>query len=136
MFDTEEALRVGLQDPQTRASIIELLTTGGLLHNCIIDKNYRISDRLVSPIRLTPLGHEIWRGCLDKNRRLKPNEAKLAVFLRFGCPDGLLVDLGSDIDTFRRIISEDVRARKIQYPYILVVTSTTPQQSCIRRRLP
>jgi hypothetical protein len=98
--------------------LTEILGIIVLLGRCIIDANYRLSDDWTEPIKLTRLGDEIVRRCSSKHSRMKPNEARMAVFLEFGCASGLLVDLSTNIDRLRAKISSEVVGRHIHFPYI------------------
>lgn len=94
--------------------MISLVT---LLENCIIGKQYKVSDNFVRHIALSELGQDAYREILSK-RRVKPNELKLAIFLEIGCPEGLLLDLDTDVTGLRKALSAEIKARRILFPYI------------------
>ena len=70
-------------------------------------------------MKLTSLGNKIVDDFLAEHKRVKPNDAKMAVFLQFGVADGLLVDTSTDIDALRQQISVELRSSHIRFPYIL-----------------
>lgn len=105
-------------DPEKRVKLTELLAIRSLLDNCVIDRNYRISDNWIRPLRFSPLGEQVIDACLRHYNRLKPNDAKMAVYLTIGCTDGLLIDISTDIEALREQISIEVRQRRLKYPYI------------------
>lgn len=115
--DTSE-LRRSLEDPQLRATLTDILGITHLLSRCVIDKNYRISDQWTRPIQFTALGAQILDELTQRYKRIKPNDAKMAVFLQFECPDGLLVDLSTDLDALRQQLSREILTERIRYPYI------------------
>src|SRR5260370_25459181 len=56
---------------------------------------------------------------MTKNRkRLRPNDAKMAVFLQYGCAVGFLFDPATDLDRLRRQISSELLHGRILFPYI------------------
>lgn len=118
MPDSITDLQDIVSDPGNRTRLTELLSITALLNYCIIDRNYRLSDTWIRPLRFTPLGERTFDACMTKYRRLKPNDVRMAVFLTFGCTEGLLVDTSSDIDALRQQISIEVRQRRIRFPYI------------------
>ena len=89
-----------------------------LLNYCIIDRNYRLSDNWIRPLRFTPLGERTFDSCMTHYRRLKPNDIRMAIFLTLGCTEGLLADMSTDIDALRQQISIEVRQGRIRFPYI------------------
>lgn len=111
-------LRGLLKDADVRETFSECIAIGSLLSGCVIGKHYRVSDAFVAPIKLSPLGENVVKEVLNENKRAKPNEIKLAVFLHVGCSDGLLVSSGTDIVALRHVISAEMRAGKILFPYI------------------
>lgn len=118
MPDQIEELRSIISDPQNREQLTELLAIQNLLIRCVLDRNYRLSDDWIRPLRFTSLGWQTIRACQEKYPRMKPNDAKMAAFLTMGCTEGLLVDISTDIDSIRRQLSREVLHRRIRYPYI------------------
>lgn len=118
MPDNIAELRASVEDPAQRTQLAEILGITTLLSRCIIDANYKLADSWIDPIKLTPLGDEIVRQCSSKYRRMRPNEARMGVFLEFGCASGLLVDLSTSIERLRAKISSEVTQRRIHFPYI------------------
>lgn len=111
-------LREMIRDPEKRIKLTEFLSLKSLLSYCIIDNNYRLSDDWVRPLHSTPLGERTIDGCMKRYKRVKPNDAKMATFLTFGCTEGLLVDISTDVESIRQQISKEVRQRRIKFPYI------------------
>lgn len=118
MLDSIDDLREVISVPESRIKLTELLAIKTLLSRCVIDHNYRLSDDWISPLRFTPLGEKTINECMQHYRRLKPNDAKMAVFLRLGCIEGMFVDISTDIESFRQQISREVRQGRIRFPYI------------------
>lgn len=118
MPDSVDTLRQSLRDSETRSAISEILGIITLLGYCIIDKNYRVSDDWAASIKLSPFGDRILREFMERQKRVKPNDAKMAVFLEFGCTDGLLVDPSIDIERLRYQLSREVLKGNIYFPYI------------------
>lgn len=58
MSDSVNELQAIVADPENRAKLIEVFSIQALLENCIIDRNYRLSDNLIRPLRFTPLGKQ------------------------------------------------------------------------------
>ena len=71
-----------------------------------------------NPLCFSDLGKEISREILTSNRRVKPNEVKLAVFFHVGCPDGLLIEPNTEVAALRHGISTEMRSQRILFPYI------------------
>jgi hypothetical protein len=113
-----ESLRDKLVDPDVRRRLCEVLSIGSLLENCIIDKTYRVTDDFVAPIRLTALGDSIFEELRAGRARLKPNDIRLSLFLKFGCSEGLLIHESTDVGALRREITKDIKSGKILFPYI------------------
>lgn len=118
MSDNVDELRELLADQASRVKFVDLVSFGILLSNCIIDRNYRLSDKWVEPMRFTALGEQTIDACINHYSRLKPNDAKMAVFLAVGCTDGVFVDISTDIDRLRLQLSSEVCQGRIKYPYI------------------
>ena len=118
MAESVEAFRLALQNPDQRAQYTECLAISVLLDLCILGADYKLSDAWVSPLRLTELGESVREGVAAANRRLKPNDIRLAVWLAFGSPDGLLASPESDLGALRRIITADVLQQRLLYPYV------------------
>jgi hypothetical protein len=118
MSDDLESLRESLNVPETRNQMVEILSIGALLSSCIIDSSYRLSDEWISPFAFTELGQKIIVELLKSHKRLKPNDAKMAVFLQYGCADGLLIDPSTDLHRLRRQMSSELLSGRIMYPYI------------------
>ena len=118
MSDSVNELQEIVCDPEKRIKLTELMAIRSLLDNCIIDHNYRLSDNWIQPLRFTALGQQTIDACLGFYNRLKPNDAKMAVYLTSGCTEGLLIDISTDIEALRQQISIEVRQRRIKYPYI------------------
>src|SRR6266516_4295559 len=108
--------RLSIQDDNLRSDITEIISITSLLSNCIVDKNFRLSDEWIRPLKFSDLGEEVIQKAMEVNRRLKPNDAKMAVFLRFGCASGLLVDFSTDIDGLRSQMSSEILNQHIRYP--------------------
>lgn len=115
---TERELRLALADEDIRSRYNETLEIARLLSNCIIDRNYTVSDALARPIRLTAFGERVSAEILDQRKRTKPNELRMAMFLAFGCANGILVDPFTDLDAMRKAISTELSRGRICYPYI------------------
>jgi hypothetical protein len=107
-----------VEDPGMRGALVDLYEFTVLLENCILDKNYRLSDDWTRPIRLSQLGEEIISEVRQKHSRFKPNDLTMAVFLSFDCTEGLLVDLSTDIEALRLQLSREILASRIRFPYI------------------
>ena len=107
-----------IEDSRSRGDLVDLYEFTILLERCILDKNYRLSDDWTRPIRLTQLGEQIVSEVRQKHGRLKPNDLTMAVFLSFDCPEGILVDLSTDLDALRLQLSRDILANRIRFPYI------------------
>ena len=118
MSNSINDLRKAIKDPEQRIILTEIPALSLLLTDCIIEKNYRLSDDWIRPIRFTALGQKIIDGCSNQYKRLKPNDLKMAVFLTIGCADGLMVDLTTDIDGLRQQMSREIINGHIRYPYI------------------
>lgn len=118
LVSNKSELQRTLENPQSQAALIESLAIARLLDFCIIEKNYRISDQWTQPIQFTNLGQQIIDELRQRYQRVKPNEAKMAVFLSFACPEGLLVDLSTDVDALRQQLSREILSRRIRFPYI------------------
>lgn len=109
-----------LHDPEISARLIELGGIRELLNGCIVQTQYRIPDSWVDAIVLTPLGERIRESLRNRNRRMRANEAKFAVFLTLGSAEGFFVDAEkTDLFGMRRILGEEILARRIHYPWIL-----------------
>ena len=63
--------------------------------------NFKVPDDWAAAIDLTELGESVVANTLASNRKVKPNEAKLAAFLRVGTPEGLLVSLATDLEALQ-----------------------------------
>ena len=118
MADSFAEFRHIVQDPEMRFRVTEIISITALLDQCIIDKNFRLSDQWTEPIKLSALGDEVVAKSMAQHRRLKPNDVRLAVFMYFGCAAGLLVDLSTDIEGLRAQISSEVVKRRVKFPYI------------------
>jgi hypothetical protein len=118
VLESVNELREIVDDPEKRVRLTEIFSITSLLSNCIIDSNYRLADDWIGPLRLSPLGERTVEACMKCYRRLKPNDAKMAVFLTFGCTEGLLIDIATDIDGMRQQISKEMRHGRIRFPYI------------------
>jgi hypothetical protein len=118
LSDSQKESQEIYEDPERRSRLIELLAIASLLTNCIIERNYRLSDGWVQPLQFTELGQQTIDECMKRHRRLKPNDAKMAVFLAFECADGFFVDLSTDIEALRQQISNEVLHGRVMYPYI------------------
>src|SRR5579862_9764491 len=118
MSNDLDSLRESINIPEKRIQLTEILCIGSLLSSCIIDSSYRLSDEWITPLAFTELGQRIVSELLKNHRRLKPNDAKMAVFLNFGCADGLLIDPATDLDRLRRQLSSELLGGRILFPYI------------------
>lgn len=105
-----------LADPEKRVVLLEVLSIGSLLGNCLISNAYRVTEALVEPFRFTELGERAIREISSAKRRIKPNELKLAVALQFGCADGFFVDPRTDVEALRSVLTTEIREGKILYP--------------------
>lgn len=118
MTDSVNGLRQLISDRESRLKLTELVAIETLLTNCILASNYRISDDLVKPLRFTPLGEQTISACMSTYKRLKPNDAKMSVFLTIGCTEGMLIDISTDLEALRQQVSTEVRQERIRFPYI------------------
>jgi hypothetical protein len=118
LTDSIEGLRQLISDQESRVKLTEIVAVATLLNDCIIAGNYRISDDWVRALRFTPLGEQTISGCMSTYKRLKPNDAKLAVFLTIGCTEGMLVDISTDLEALRQQVSIEVRQERVRFPYI------------------
>ena len=107
-----------VSDSEMRTKLTELISVVSLLNRCIIDRNYRLSDNWVQPLRFTSLGKQTIDACMTHYRRLKPNDVRMATFLAVGCTEGLFVDISTDIESLRQQISIEIRQGRIRFPYI------------------
>ncbi len=105
------------QDGQSSRTLVECLALIDLLKNCLINDTFVVRDELVRPIEFTELGLELVDE-LVKRPRSRPNEARLATFLTFMCPGGLLIKPTTDVDALRHGLNGEVVASRIRYPYI------------------
>jgi len=107
-----------MADAGRRENYGESIALGSLLAGCVIGKQYRVPDTLVAPIELTSLGKKVAREVSEQNKRLKPNEIRLAVFMHVGCPEGMLFEPTTDLSAMRAAISSEMRASRILFAYI------------------
>jgi len=113
---TTDLDELALADPEKRVVLLEVLSIGSLLGNCLISNAYRVTDALVTPFRFTELGERVIRDISHAKRRIKPNELKLAVVLQFGCADGFFVDPRTDVAALRSVLTTEIREGKILFP--------------------
>ena len=118
MPDSITDLQDIISDPDNRTKLTELIGIIAFLHRCVIDRNYRLSDNWIRPLRFTSLGEQTIAACMTHYRRLKPNDVRMAVFLTIGCTEGLLIDISTDIDSLRQQLSVELRQGRIRFPYI------------------
>lgn len=118
MTDSVADLEEIVNNADDRARLADLVGIIDLLSHCILDKNYHLSDAMVSPLQFTELGERTIEQCMNHYRRLRPNDAKMAVFLSVGCTGGLLLDIATDIDALRQQVSREILQGRIRFPYI------------------
>ena len=111
-------LRESISIPEERIQLTEILCIGSMLSSCIIDSSYRISDDWIAPLAFSGLGEKLASELQKNHKRLRPNDVKMAIFLQFGCADGLLIDPATDLDRLRRQLSSELLHGRIFFPYI------------------
>ena len=107
-----------LADPNDRHAFFDAMSFTFLLDNCIISKNYRISDAWMSPLKFTPLGESVISGVMQKRARLKINDVRLGTALAFACGDGVLLSPETNVEALRRQFSAELLRRNIMLPWI------------------
>lgn len=105
LYRSADELEAALEDASTRQFIQRHLSLAGLLRRCIIGQNFKVPDDWVAAIDLTELGESVVAGTLASDRKVRPNEAKFAAFLKVGTPEGLLVSLDTDLEALQGHIS-------------------------------
>lgn len=116
--ESVEALRRELEDLDVARQYAEILGFISLLNGCLVSSGFRLDDAWVAPIRLTPLGVAITKELQEKYRRVKPNDARMSVFLSVGCAAGLLIDPATDVVALRRKLSGEIQSGRVLFPWI------------------
>ncbi|MGO4132601.1 hypothetical protein AB4Y78_14105 [Janibacter sp. RAF52] len=101
----------------TPLSVLQFAGMAALLDECIIRDSYKVPDVLVDPIRLTEAGDQLLGEFTQRNRKFRPNEAKLAVALKIGFGGDLFIHPETDTDSLRDGIGKEVMADRIKFPY-------------------
>ncbi|WFE29317.1 hypothetical protein O7623_09045 [Solwaraspora sp. WMMD791] len=99
----------------TTSTLREFLDIRHLLGTCIIDSQYRVDREMHESLTLTPLGERMREAFTKKG--IKYPEARFICFLEVFQKD-LLIDLNeSSYDKLASVVSEEIRSRKILFPY-------------------
>ncbi|WEV76877.1 hypothetical protein O9K63_09725 [Janibacter cremeus] len=108
-------------EDQAESTPLPLLQFSGIVHllqDCIVRDNYRVPHSLVAPIALSQAGNDLLDVFLSRNRKFRPNEAKLAIALEFGGGDKVFVAHDTDVTSLRTAIGAEILSGRIQFPYI------------------
>lgn len=112
---TVEQLSEKYSDTTQRRRLLDFMHLKDLLTDCIITKDYLVTDALHGPLDLTEHG----KGVSDQARRkgVPFQEARLLCLLELFGAD-LLIDIDqTNIDVIVREISNHIRAGKLLYPF-------------------
>ncbi|MEU9781755.1 hypothetical protein AB0H92_12405 [Streptomyces phaeochromogenes] len=112
-----EELRQLYPGEEMRQRILELSALGTLMGDSIVVPKYKISPSLHEPIAFTHAGNQLVRS-LGSSRSVNWGELRVAVFIRL-FHDELFVDpVETNFESIRKGLSSEIKARKVQYPYI------------------
>lgn len=105
------------QIPEEENKMLDFIDLKTILKYCIIAKSYKVANKVVEPIELSPAGELLRSQLRDRVRTIPPNEAKLAVSLAVAVGDEVFVNFDdTNINELRHALSEEVQAKKIMFP--------------------
>jgi len=98
-------------------SLLEFTSIMELLQQCIIPSVFVVPTEMVDPIVFSPAGKQQVSSLKDKNRRMRPNEAAMAVALAIGDRQRLYVEPHQvDYARLRKAIGIEIQKGRILFP--------------------
>jgi len=114
---TRSELAAMYPDAEWRRKLLELLSLVAILRECIIENNYKPSEKLTSAITLNDAGTKLMTQLITKES-VNARDAKLLTLLALVHIDPFVDIAGIDLERLREAISDEMLSGALKYPEI------------------
>jgi hypothetical protein len=98
-------------------SLVDVAALTSLLDGCIIKSTYAVPSQLADAFVLTEEGEAVLKSLISQNRKVRRNEARLAVGLAVGKGDALYVDpQKTNTSAISAALTSEILRGRILYP--------------------